>query len=327
MEQKQKKSIWPGLMLLLFLVGLLVAVIKHQLIVDYILGFDYQPTTRVAQIIDDLELTSEMDRITRASRPLLQTAEQFNQNCQRKESGNYILGCYNGYQIYVYRIKNPEIKSSETVTMAHELLHAVYQRMSSSERRKINNLLSIEYRKIDNEAFRKRIEFYQRTEPGELYNELHSIIGTEFSPISSDLEKYYSRYFNNRQKIVDYNFEYNQKFVKLNQQREKLTKQMDQTKAEFDKLNRQYKLDGQKLTQDINYFNRRAERGSFYSKAEFYRERKALIARQNQLEKTYQLLTQKNKHYNQLVDQYNKTVETTNKLSKDLDSYAPIPDF
>lgn len=52
-------------------------------------------------------------------------------------------------------------------------------------------MLEKEYRKNSDAEFSKRMDYYKRNQPGEEYNELHSIIGTEFADISPQLEDYY----------------------------------------------------------------------------------------------------------------------------------------
>ncbi len=326
MEQTKPRHYIVPMIISLLILGLISwAILSRQLIYDFVVGFNYRPSFRMSRMLTDLSLTPEMERIARASRPLSQTATQFNQNCVRKEPGNYILGCYNGDQVFVYAIKNSELEKAEEVTLAHELLHAAYTRLSASERKRIDKLLAADYQRLKDEKLAKRMDFYKRTEPGQFHNELHSILGTELSGINPQLERYYGRYFSDRSQIVKFNDDYNQQFEQLEQKRQQLSRQMDQLKAEFDTINQQYRSQSQILANDIRSFNARAQSGQFDSTSEFYAERAELGRRQSYLENQYAILEQKNQQYNQLVDQYNQTIENTNRLSKDLDSYAPIP--
>ena len=65
------------------------------------------------------------------------------------------------------------------VTAAHELLHAIWERMSLSERDRIGKLLDAEYERVKDSDFEKLMQSYDRTEPGELINEINSLIVTE----------------------------------------------------------------------------------------------------------------------------------------------------
>ncbi len=76
-----------------------------------------------------------------------------------------ILGCYVTQRIYIYDVKDAKLDGIREVTAAHEMLHAAYERMSSSEQTKVNALLEVEYEKLRNDKdLAERMAFYARTE-------------------------------------------------------------------------------------------------------------------------------------------------------------------
>ena len=93
------------LVLLTVIVGLVLFVWPNtQLLTDMILAHNVQLGGELGAMAGRLELTERADLILRASEPQLQTKQQFNQNCQRKEATAFILGCYNGRRIFVYNL-------------------------------------------------------------------------------------------------------------------------------------------------------------------------------------------------------------------------------
>src|SRR5690606_38163618 len=114
----------------------------------------------------------------RATHPEIASADEFNQDCPRQEANSPILGCYSTGHIYIYDITNDALDGIEEVTAAHELLHAIWDRMSANDQQRIGGLLRSTYATISNKELKERMDYYQRNEPGQFENELHSIIGT-----------------------------------------------------------------------------------------------------------------------------------------------------
>src|SRR5690606_32509048 len=99
-------------------------------------------------------------------------------------------------------VANAQLDGIKEVTAAHELLHAAWDRLSKSEQTRLGALLEEAYTKIGTDELEERMAYYERTQPGERANELHSIIGTEMADVGEELETYYKKYFIDRQQIV-----------------------------------------------------------------------------------------------------------------------------
>lgn len=110
--------------------------------------------------------------------------------------------------IYIKRFDDPSLTNQLYVTAAHEMLHAAWTHYpyNLDNRDDFEELLRDEYSK--DKELQERMKLYLDSGISEnsdaFADELHSIIGTEKADISSELEDYYSVYFNDRSKIVEY---------------------------------------------------------------------------------------------------------------------------
>jgi chromosome segregation ATPase len=100
------------------------------------------------------------------------------------------------------------------VTAAHEALHAVYERLSYSERERLNRLLEDYYAHgLTDQRVKDEIELYKKSEPDSVLDEMHSTFGTEISQLPPDLEKYYKKYFYDRTAVSALSQRYEQAFT------------------------------------------------------------------------------------------------------------------
>src|SRR5207237_183825 len=104
--------------------------------------------------------------------------------------------------IYLVRIDRSELAPEERVVASHEMLHEAYARLSKGEQKRLGPLIDQSLALIHDPALTARLGDYDRTEPGQRYNELHSILGTEYRTLSPGLEAYYRRYFSDRLAVV-----------------------------------------------------------------------------------------------------------------------------
>ncbi len=87
--------------------------------------------------------------------------------------------------------------------------------MSTSERSKIDKIVLDQAKTITDERFNQTLEDYKKTEPGQIANELHSILGTEIADLSPELEQHYSKYFNNRANKIILKYKLNCKRLEI----------------------------------------------------------------------------------------------------------------
>lgn len=308
--------------LLMIIAGLVIFVLPNlQVITDMIIAREVKLSSELMDMTSQLELTSRADLILRASNPQLQNKQQFNQNCKRKEATAFILGCYNGRDIFVYQVDNLELKGISEVTLAHELLHAVYRRMNPKQQAQINRWLVADYQRLKTPELEKRMEMYNRTQPGQFENELHSILGTEFAGLSDQLERHYQQVFKKRQAIVALHQASQQPFKQKQQQLDSLKAEINAAEKLLKNQQDEYERSVKEFNSDVEVFNQRAVRvGGFASQTEFQTQRSALAARQAEIKRHQSELTIKINQFNQKIEQYNQTSLAIQELTRSLDS-------
>lgn len=305
----------------------IMLILNKQYVIDQITVWRYSPSDSIKSLIDRTGMSDYGKFIFYASQPQLQSSADFNQSCARIEETSSVLGCYDGDKIYIYDIKNSQLEGIREVTAAHEALHAVYNRLNDVDKTRINTLLEDEYKKLEsNKNFTDRMSFYARTEPGQRGNELHSIIGTEISSISTELESYYDKYFSDRQQIVDLNAKYISIFQDLENKANTLKAQLDSLKISVDNQTNQYNTDIQILNNDISEFNSKANNGLFFSQAEFNYERNIILNRVNILNNMKDKINSDIENYNLLLVQLNSIASESQQLHNSIDStLSPVP--
>ena len=302
------------------------AILNRQYIIDKYNAWEFKPSPEIAQIANDVGLNENGRFYYFASRPELDFAKEFNGECRSREQGNAILGCYKNQRIYIYNVNDERLNGLKEVTAAHEMLHAAYERLPESDKKAVNTLLEKEYRKNSDAEFSKRMDYYKRNQPGEEYNELHSIIGTEFADISPQLEDYYKRYFNNRSQVVALHSKYSDKFKELKRGSASLRKELENLSININNASLKYNKDISNLNSEINNFNSRAKNGDFSSQEDFLNERRYLIKSTRKLEQDRANINRYIGQYESKRIEYNKLVDESNSMYKAMDStLAPAP--
>jgi len=328
MRSQKRSSIFIRLLLLVVTIAAFATLLfNRQYFIDTIIAAQYQPSSEMSTIRDTLDLTDEGKRLFDASQPIIEDASTFNKNCnQHAETNNPILGCYTQQRIYVYRVTNPELDGIEQTTAAHELLHAVYERMSGADKATVDTALNDAYKKVTNPELEERMEYYRSAEPGQEVNELHSILGTEQMTLPATLEEHYAKYFVSRQKIVNFFKQYNSIFTATTNRIKQLQEQINAETVAVNQRIERYNAAAASLQTDTSTFNARNTSGEFTSQAEFNRERSQLVARQNELNLERDAIEQQINASQQLRSQYNQLVEKYNQLSRSINSSLdPVP--
>ena len=301
---------------------------NRQYATDQVTVWAYQPPTEIQTIEERVAFTDNGKFHFFATQPVISDADSFNKNCPRQETGNPVIGCYAMGRIYIYNITNQQLDGIEEVTAAHEMLHAVWERMSSDERKRVGNLLEAAYAKVGDAQLKERMDYYARTEPGQFHNELHSIFGTEVANLGDELETYYAQYFENRQTVLNLHQQYNSVLVGLRAQAETLATELQTLGGSIAASTNTYNTDIAQLSVDIQEFNSRASSNGFQSQAEFDRERAALVSRTNQLDQQRVTINNDIEAYNAKYDQYQvvaKQIELLNKSIDSIEALDPTP--
>ena len=315
------------LILLASVGGALLLVLNRQAVLDQIALMRYEPTAEIAALAERTTMTQKGRDNFYASQPSLEGSQRFSSLCGNNEQGTAVRGCYTNRQIYIFNVTDAQLDGIREVTAAHEMLHAVYERMPEAERSRVNELLEVKYQEMSkDQAFADRMAYYAKVEPGERDNELHSIIGTEVRSIDPELEAHYSRYFSSRSTVVDLHDAYSGVFAKLKQQSEELSNRLNVLATSIEQATEAYNAASKQLNQDINDFNRRASAGEFETQREFSAQRQELAARSNDLASDRQSINNMISEYNQLRNNLAAIATQTEALNRSIDSsLAPAP--
>jgi hypothetical protein len=299
-------------------VATIFILVYRQRIIDQVTVWGYSASSETTDLVKRAGMNDNGIFYYYASQPTLyspSTATSFNKICNNNETSTAILGCYSGSRIYIYLVTDPQLDGISEVTAAHETLHAIYSRLSESEKTRVDKMLEDEYKVLSKDSYYSDLlSFYSTYEPGQRDNELHSIIGTEVANLSPELEAYYDQYFTNRQDVVNLDIKYSSVFKTLKAEADALSGKIDSLLSTITSLSNQYNSDAQQLQTDINSFNTRAQSGGFSSQAEFNSERAVLTGRASALDATRATIQSDYATYQSMVTQYNSYATQSKKL-------------
>lgn len=206
----------------------------QQSIRDWLRVRNYHPEQRIIELADHTSMTADGRKLFYVHHPALLDRDSFNDRCHIDEH-SIVLGCYIQHQgIYVFDVADPRLAGIHEVTAAHEMLHSAYDRLSNSERSRINELLQEAFNSIDDMRIRETIESYRKRDPTIVNNELHSILGTELQNLTAELETYYKKYFTDRSKVVAYSKQYEAEFSSRKYRINLLTSEINTLRAQVE---------------------------------------------------------------------------------------------
>lgn len=198
----------------------------------------YEPTSEISLLADKSGMSDYGRRLFYAAQPELLTEAEFDRECNFSEIG-IVLGCYKGADIFILDVQEDELEPVESVTAAHEMLHVVYARISIDEERELERLLERQFELIDNQRILDTIDGY-RDDPGaDLYNEMHSIFGTEVAQLIPELETHYDEFFSDRGLVVAESNTYEAVFLELEAEIERYDTRLAELSAQIDTLETQ----------------------------------------------------------------------------------------
>lgn len=174
----------------------------HQLV-----GLPPDPEAEIAMLVDRMALTDEGRRVFLLAQPVV--VDDLGELCgEVPDDGELVtLGCYHGFdRIYVLRGGGPYGDAVTVTTAAHELLHAVYARMSSAEREELAPLVAAEVSRIPaDDPVLAQIDASVGADEPNRTNEQFAYLGSQvvlpggFSP---ELEAVYARWFADREALA-----------------------------------------------------------------------------------------------------------------------------
>jgi hypothetical protein len=312
--------------LLTFLLGLLfLAAMNIQTILDELRFRNFEPSEEISQLVYDTEMTRQGRKHFYISNPEVLSGEVFWDNCSINEE-TIVLGCYTPERrIFLLEVKEQKLEGVVQVTAAHEMLHAAYDRLSRTEKNRVDQLTMRQYEQLTDQRVIDSVEAYRERDPGVVPDELHSILATEVMELSPDLEEYYSKYFYNRQNVVEFAENYKDAFDEAKSQLEELKSRLEQKKAELvsleTEINNQFE-NIQVLRADMDEMLERDEIEEYNSNVDSYNEliqiHKAKVSSYNNI------VTE----FNGLVDQYNSAIVSQRSLYDAIDTRPePVGQF
>ncbi|MEO5499182.1 MAG: hypothetical protein ABIR46_01645, partial [Candidatus Saccharimonadales bacterium] len=113
-----------------------------------------------------------------------------------------------------------------------------------------------------------------------------SMIGSEVSTLSPELEAYYSQYFDDRASVVVLSDKYQTIFDEIKARQDSLVSDLNELADSIDRDSSAYRRDLQVLENDIDAFNSDAS-SSTMTRGEYDSRRQSLEARQSTLRREY----------------------------------------
>jgi len=302
---KSLRRLLPTLILGLITILLVVGWLNRYALFDWWRLRGYQPPQRIVELADHTTMTTKGRHIFYANHPELDDKAAFNQHCTVNEQ-SIVLGCYvPGNGIFVYDVTDSRLNGVHEVTAAHEMLHAAYERLSSTEKKRIDTLTANVFAETQSDRLKATIKSYQDRDPSVVPNELHSILGTEVEDVGPELEAYYKQYFTDRLTIVKYSNAYEAAFqerkdkvVDYDQRLTVLKQQIDQDSASLDDQHNELTAERQHLDDLL------AQKQ--------YADYNAGVPDYNNKVKTYNATVTT---VRSLIDQYNKLVAERNSVA------------
>lgn len=267
-------------------------------IIDQYTVWTFRPAPAISSLIQSSRLTDEGRFVFLASKPVIETSTTFAATCASNREGSGILGCYlpRNRTIHLFAVTDPRLDGLTDVVAAHEMLHAVWDRLTAAQKTQLAPLLETEAAKLTgNTAFQARLDYYAKAEPGERDNELHSIIGTEIASISPELEAHYAKWFGSRQTIVALESKTTAVFTDLENRSTALSSALDALRSGIDADYAQYTSGYAELNADIRRFNARKD---FTSQRQLDQAKSTFEPRRNALDAKYADVLAKTAQFN-----------------------------
>ena len=316
-EKKKARGVVWWVVILVLLALLVAAILNRNHLVDWYHAVRYTPTAAMAEIQEKLALTDRGEFVFKAAEPVLAAAEEFNQNCRQEASETAVLGCLAGGKIYVYDISEEELSGIREATAAHELLHAVWARLSAEKKAEL--LEALEGVLLDNgEILGDELATYEAADRDE---ELYVRAGTEIRDLSRELEEHYGEIFENRGQVVGFYEGYNGVFKGRQMEAERLEGEIESLKTQIEAKISEFKAEAEQLDADITEFNNcAAVSGCFAGVGEFASLRAELIERQQALGAENEEINGLISEYNAKIDQYNQNAVENQRLQQMVNS-------
>lgn len=274
---------------------------------DILTSLSYRPTPVSVSVEDSLNLTPLGSRIFRASHPdITSDFTAFSDICYQGQSATdvSIKGCYVSEHIYVYNVDEPELSGIVESTSAHELLHAVWARLSASDKSHLTPILEDFYDSASQE-FQRTLESYPEEDRLE---EIYVRSATQERNLPDELEAHFARYFADQDAVVAHYDSYASTFLTIQHELDDLLSRIQSLESSISEGNTTLDAEYTSLESDIDSFNSCAETSGCFSDAAFWSQRNALVSRQTAYQEHLDALNSKISEHNSLVEKYNANI-------------------
>lgn len=277
----------------------------------------YDPPPEIAKLATTTTMTDTARRLFYLNQPTIEATKSSLNLCKGSEH-TIVLGCYvTSKGIFLQAVTDARLQGVMEVTAAHELLHAVYQRMSLLEQTQINQKLQAVLSNLQNPRILKLVTTYGDRDPRSVDSELHSIFGTELRNLSPELENHYRQYFTDRASIVVLSEGYEGVFTTLKDKAKILSGQLRTQNLALEQLAEQVKQESKVV--EVDRSNLQAaivanQQGDYSSRVSAFNDR---VRNYNQL--VIQLQAQTTS-YNQLVAARNSITQEEKSLFESLEN-------
>lgn len=315
-----------GLLLPLLLLVIAGGIYLHRTeLQDWAKLRTYDPPASIARLAGSAAMSEEGKRLFYVNEPELHGRDSFSRVCKGTgDENSNVLGCFTGSRIYVFDVEDAQLNGVKEVTAAHEMLHAAYIRLSSGERERVDKLIQKQLDTKTTPQVKELITIYNRVEPGELLNEMHSILATEQGELLPELNDYFKQYFTDRQKVVALASGYQSVFDKLKGQQEALSLELDKLATSINSGTAQLNADIQTFNSRVSQFNDLAESGTL-SESAFQSQRTQLARQKDALNTRVAENDRLRETYESKRQQYEALAVKFNDLQSKIDSKPVVP--
>jgi uncharacterized coiled-coil DUF342 family protein len=271
------------------------------------------PSPEIKQLADATTMTPEAQQVFYRQKPTIQPKAAFKESCQQVDKlgeGQLLLGCYisNGRsgKIVIQSIRDARFNGMTEAIAAHEMLHAVYNRLSPSERDALTPRLKQATRRVTDRHLVKILKKYEEAGDSERFiNELHSHLGTELEDLGdAELEQHYRRYFADRQQVVALAKNSQSALRKLDEQGDRLNAEIDALEANL----KSGKLDLKTMRQSLD--DRRQNLDTLHANLlQFQAQAGQTNPQDGSLSAAIEQFEQMKSNHNQQVREYNEQLQ------------------
>jgi hypothetical protein len=192
-------------------------------------------------------MTAEAKAIYLATRPKIDDRSAFATDCPTPDARDaFVLGCFteDPARIYILRPSDDDLRAAMTVTAAYETLHAAYAHLDPDTRAAVDKALTDAFTNSRDPRIRDLAAQYDKSTNNERLDALHSLFGTQVTKLPAGLERYYARYFRDRQTVVRSFLSYEVSFDDRDGTIDRMASEIAGMKSQAATLQQQYDTSG-----------------------------------------------------------------------------------